>query len=259
MTREALRSALYVGRVTHHRARPRVHDLAYSLFYALIDLDEAPRLARRGLFGWNAPGLMSFFDADHGRRDGHSWRDSLQEALVSAGLPPRRYRFEALCLPRMFGYVFNPISVVYCHDGDTLVAMIYEVRNTFGQQVQYLLPVTTAARVIRQRCDKTMYVSPFCAVDGSYGFAVTRPRERLALSIRHDDAAGTILHAGFTGHRLPWTTGNLCRVLGRFPLATLKITAGIHWEALRLWAKGIPIHPRPTATEPKPHVGTDRH
>lgn len=244
-----LRSAIYVGRVTHHRARPRVHDLDYALFYALIDLDELPQLARRGLFGWNTRAPMSFHDADHGTLPGRAFRDSLDETLAAAGLPRRHYRYAVLCLPRVLGYVFNPISVVYCHADDVLVAMVYEVNNTFGERVNYVLPVAADAAVIRQRCDKTMYVSPFCELSGSYRFDVTRPRDRLALSIRHEDAEGLRLHAGFTGRRLPWTSRTLLTALARFPFATVKVIAGIHWEALRLWLKGVPLFPRPTASE----------
>ncbi len=257
----ALRSALYVGRVTHHRAKPRVHDLVYTLFYALIDLDELPRLVRPGLFGWNARALMSFRDRDHGHGDGRPFREVLEELLVAAGLPGRRHRFEVLCLPRVAGYVFNPLSVIYCHDGDDLVAMVYEVSNTFGERVHYVLPVAAAdaAQVIRQRCGKTMYVSPFFDVSGGYRFDLTRPRERLALSIRYEDEEGLRLHAGFTGQRLAWTTRNLLAASARFPFATAKVIAGIHWEALRLWLKGLPLHPRPTVTEHHEDVRPVRH
>jgi len=229
--------------------------MVYSLFYLLIDLDELPALARQSrVFAWNARGLMSFHDADHGRGDGRSFRDTLETTLLEAGYPARPYRFEVLCLPRMFGYVFNPISVVYCYDEARLVAMLYEVSNTFGERENYLLPVEAGANVIRQQCDKTLYVSPFFDVAGHYRFTLSLPTERLALSIRHEDADGLRLHAGFTGHRLPWSTRNLWSALLRFPGATFKVMAGIHWEALRLWLKGVRLHPRPASTEPKPYV-----
>ena len=256
-----MRSGIYRGRVTHHRARPKVHDLAYELFYLLVDLDELPALSRSGwLFGWNRPALFAFHDRDHGRGDGRPFKDALVDTLREAGYAARRWRFEVLCLPRVLGYVFNPITVVYCRDEQRLVAMLYEVSNTFGERVNYLLPVAAdGATVIRQTCAKAMYVSPFFDVDGRYRFDLTEPGERLALSIRHEDAAGLRLHAGFSGRRLPWTTRNLLRMFLRFPLATFKVMAGIHWEALRLWLKGIPLFPRPQSTESKSHVGTFDH
>ena len=88
---------------------------------------------------------------------------------------------------------------------------------------------------------------------------LTRPRERLALSIRYEDEEGLRLHAGFTGQRLAWTTRNLLAASARFPFATAKVIAGIHWEALRLWLKGLPLHPRPTVTEHHEDVRPVRH
>lgn len=246
-----MRSAIYIGRVTHHRARGSVHDLAYSLFYLLIDLDELAELERPGLFGWNRAALLGFHDADHGRGDGRPFAESLTAALRDAGLTARRWRFEVLCLPRVLGYVFNPISVVYCHDDTRLVAMVYEVNNTFGDRVNYVLPVADdGSRVIRQDCAKAMHVSPFFDIAGRYRFDLTPPGERIALSIRHEDEQGLRLHAGFTGRRLPWSAANLARAWLRFPFATLKVIIGIHWEALHLWRKGLPFHPRPQSTEP---------
>lgn len=245
-----MRSGIYVGRVTHHRLRPRAHDLCYSLFYLLIDLDELPRLVRRGLFGWNSPGLLSFRDADHGRGDQRPYADVLTETLADAGFRAARWRFEVLCLPRVLGYVFNPITVVYCHDGGRLAAMIYEVSNTFGERISYVLPVVAGrGQVIRHGCEKAMYVSPFFDVAGRYRFDLTPAGERLALSIRYEDEQGLRLHAGFSGRRQAWSTGNLLRAWLRFPFATLKVIAGIHWEALLLWRKGVPLHPRPVHTE----------
>lgn len=262
-----LRSGIYCGWVTHRRTRPRAHTLRYSLFYLLLDLDELPALDRFGpLFRWNRRGLLSFYDSDHGHGQDEgepargSFRASLTATLLGAGYAARPYRFEVLCLPRIFGYVFNPITVVYCYDAERLIAMLYEVNNTFGQRVNYLLPVTQdGVRVLRHSCEKAMAVSPFFDVTGRYRFDLTTPAARLALSIRYEDAEGLRLHAAFTGRRLPWTARNLLSLLVRFPFATVKVVAGIHWEALRLWLKGIAIHPRPLSKETKPYVGTFDH
>jgi DUF1365 family protein len=102
-------------------------------------------------------------------------------------------------------------------------------------------------------------VSPFFDVSGDYCFVLTRPGARLALSIRHEDDAGLRLHAGFTGHRMPWTTRHLLLACARWPAATLQVVAGIHWEALRLWLKGLPLYRRPTAAELHDHVRSGRH
>jgi DUF1365 family protein len=251
----SLRSALYLGDITHRRLRTRQHRLRYRLCYLLIDLDELPTLARRWLFGVNRAALLAWRDADHGAGDGRPFRDWLQEQLVAHGLTARAWRFEVLCLPRVLGYVFNPITVVYCHDGDDLVAMVYEVNNTFGDRIHYLMPTTRSARrVTRHDCAKAMFVSPFFDVQGRYQFDLTPAGETLGLSIRYLDDDGLRLHAAFHGCRLAWSAAALRGMLASFPLATFKVMAGIHWEALRLWLKRIPLHTRPKAPESRPHV-----
>ncbi len=251
----SLRSALYVGQVTHRRVRTCDHRLRYSLFYLLVDLDELPQLACGRLFGVNRWGLLAWRDADHGLADGRSFRDWLHATLREQGFAAAPYRFEVLCLPRVLGYVFNPITVVYCYTSNELVAMLYEVNNTFGERVHYLLPAQMqAGRVTRHQCDKTQRVSPFFDVNGHYQFDLTAAGAGLALSIRHADEAGLRLHAAFCGRRLAWSPRALLGVLGRFPLATLKVMFAIHWEALRLWRKGVPLQGQLSEGALKPHV-----
>lgn len=250
----SLRSALYAGWVTHRRARTRAHRLRYGSCYFLLDLDELAALDDGVLFGVNRRALLAWRDTDHGAGDGRPFRVFLEDALRAGGFPAVPYRFEVLCLPRVLGYVFNPITVVYCHAGDSLVAMLYEVNNTFGGRIHYLLPASTEARRIsRHRCEKALFVSPFFDMQGHYQFDLTPAGEHLALAIRYADEVGLRLHAAFSGRRRPWSRGALLASLIAFPLATLKVIAGIHWEALRLWLKGIPLHERPPALESGPH------
>ena len=250
----APKSALYLGQVTHRRVREREHSLRYQAFYLLLDLDELPMLASRPWFGVNRSACLGWRDADHGAGDGASFRDWLVEYLGGQGYSAKQWRFEVLCMPRVLGFVFNPITVVYAYDGTQLVAMVYEVNNTFGQRVHYVMPATAAGRrVQRQHCPKTLYVSPFFDVDGGYVFDLSLPGPTIALSIRHEDAAGLRLHAAFTGHRVSWSTTAVTRVFLRFPLQTAKVLAGIHWEALKLWRKGVRFFPNPHTHEVPPH------
>jgi len=250
----SLRSALYAGWVTHRRARTRAHRLRYGMCYFLLDLDELPALDDGLLFGVNRRALLAWRDADHGAGDGRPFREFLRDALRSDGFPPGDYRFEVLCLPRVLGYVFNPITVVYCYLGTALVAMLYEVNNTFGGRIHYLLPACHEAhRITRHRCEKALYVSPFFDMQGHYQFDLTPAGEHLALAIRYGDEAGLRLHAAYGGRRRAWSRAALIGSLISFPLATLKVIVGIHWEALRLWLKGIPLQERPPALESGPH------
>src|SRR5580658_140903 len=173
-----LRSTLYAGIVTHRRLRPRPHRLRYRVFWMLLDLDEIGRLPRRlRLFSHNRFNALSFFDTDHGDGSGRPLRDQVEGHLRAAGLATDGGAIRLFCMPRIFGYGFNPLSVYFCHRRDgALVALLYEVRNTFGERHSYLIPVGASDdAVIRQSCDKCFYVSPFLDMSLRYDFRVVPP------------------------------------------------------------------------------------
>ena len=221
--------------------------LRYRVFSLLLDLDELPELDRRlRLFAHNRRGVYSFHDRDHGAGDGSPLRPWMEAALAEAGIDIAGGPIRLLCYPRLFGYAFNPLSVWFCHAPDeTLKAILYEVRNTFGEKHGYLIPVSGAAGIVRQRCEKALHVSPFIDMRQTYNFRVLPPGERIAVAIREDDPEGTLLYASFTGERRPLTDRSLASTLIRYPLLTYKVIGGIHWEALKLWLKGIPLTDRP--------------
>ena len=250
-----MNSALYVGEVMHHRLRPKPHRFVYRTFSLLVDLDELPGLDRRlRLFGYNRAGLLSFHDRDHGAADGTSPRAWVEAALAKAGHADAGARIELMCFPRILGYAFNPLSLYFCHRADgVLGAVIYAVRNTFGERHAYLIavdPAEAAAGLVRQSCAKTFYVSPFVPMEAGYRFLLAPPGERFALSINESDAEGDLLVATQTARRLPLTDAALVRALASHPLMALKVIGGIHWEALRLWLKGAPLQPRPETPPP---------
>ncbi|WP_391345895.1 DUF1365 domain-containing protein [Azospirillum sp. A23] len=172
----------------------------------------------------------------------------LDAAGIEGGGPVR-----LLCFPRVLGFVFNPLCVWFCHRRDgTLAAIIHEVSNTFGQRHAYLIPAAAGPDgLVRQRCDKGFYVSPFMDMETAYHFRIRPPGglagEPMAVSIRQTDAEGPVLHAALTARRVELTDGAILRVWARHPLMTAKVVAGIHWEALHLWRKGLAIRPRPPA------------
>ena len=178
-----------------------------------------------------------------------AWAErQLAAAGIEGGGPIR-----LLCFPRVLGFVFNPLCVWFCHRRDgTLAAIIHEVSNTFGQRHAYLIPAALGADgLVRQRCDKRFYVSPFMDMETAYHFRIRPPMgeagEPLAVSIRQTDAGGPVLHASLTVRRVELTDGAILRAWARHPLMTAKVVAGIHWEALHLWRKGMAIRPRPPA------------
>ena len=231
-------SALYRGWVAHARLRPMRHKLRYPVFMALFDLEELPLLAKRvALFSYNSAGLASFFDSDHGDGSGAPLRAQIEARLLAAGIPFDGGAIGVLCMPRLFGFVFNPISVFFCYArSGALTATIYEVNNTYGERAFYTLPAS-GGDPIAQECQKNFRVSPFLGMDLHYRFAVRPPQARTSVAIVADDARGPILTASFIGERVALTTRSLLVELLTHPLMTFGVVAAIHWEALQIWLK----------------------
>ncbi len=247
-------SGIYTGSVVHTRLRPRRHHLRYRVFSLLLDLDELPQLDRRlRLFAVNRNGLFSFWEKDHGDGLRGGLRNWVAGQLESAAIPTDDLRIEILCYPRIFGYAFNPLTVYFCYGGNGAVrAVIYEVCNTFHERHAYVIPVADDQNgEIRHACGKELYVSPFVPMDCRYHFTIRMPREDVRIAIRESDGDGTLLHAIFSGDRHPLDDRGLAIALLRYPLMTLKVTAAIHWEALRLWLKRVPVHRHEKADRPR--------
>jgi hypothetical protein len=242
-------ASLYFGDVMHARLKPVGHRFSYRVMSLLIDLDRLDEANRQcQLFGVNRAALYSFHEADHGERDGSSLRAYAQGRAREHGISLTGGRVWLLCYPRLLGYTFNPLSVYFCNGADGALALvIYEVRNTFGQMQSYVLPVRpgdiTAAGV-RQEQDKLFYVSPFVEMATRYRFRISPPGEEVRLRILEVDAEGPLLAATFSGRRRALTTRTLLRAFVTLPLLTLKIIGAIHWEALRLWLRGMRLVPR---------------
>ncbi|MDG2523474.1 DUF1365 domain-containing protein [Caulobacter segnis] len=240
-------SALYVGEVRHRRTRPREHALRYRVFMLLLDLDRVDgllgrlRLLRRGRFG-----LMSFSAADHGDRSGRPLREQVEAKLAAAGTEAGG-PIRLLTMPRILGYGFNPLSLYFCHRPDgSLAAILYEVSNTFGERHDYLIATPEGSEeAVRQSAPKRFYVSPFMDMDLSYAFTVQPPADRTGVTITVSDGEGPMLTASFAGDRRPLTDGQLLRAWLSHPLLTFKVMAGIHWEALKIWRKGVGFRHRP--------------
>lgn len=253
-TPDAAAAALYLGEVMHARLKPVGHRFTYRVMSLLIDLDrlgEADRLSP--LFGVNRAALYSFRERDHGDREGTPLRDFAQRRAAEHGIDLGGGRVLLLCYPRLFGYTFNPLSVYFCYRADgALALLIYEVRNTFGDIHCYVLPVQAgelSAAGIRQQQSKLFYVSPFMAMAMRYHFHVSPPAAQVKLRILETDADGPVLSATFSGRRHALNSAALLRTVVALPLVTFKIVAAIHWEALRLWLKGMRIVPRRAAAK----------
>ena len=249
-------SALYRGKVMHHRLRPKAHRLNYRVFWLLLDLAEIDGLDRRlRLFSRNRFNLLSFHDRDHGDGSGTALRPQIEDFLARAGIDIDDGPIRLLTMPRVLGYVFNPISLYYCHQADgRLAAVVYEVTSTFGLRHAYVIPVPSedqASGLIRQGAAKALYVSPFMAMEMDYAFRGHAPGDRLDLTIDGLDAEGVLITAVMSGERRPLQDRPLWTATLALPLMTLKVMAAIHWEALKLWLKGVRLTRQPPpAREP---------
>lgn len=243
-------SAIYAGDVVHARYRPRRHRLHYRVFALLLDLDELPALsAASRLLGYNRAAVLSFWDKDHGDGGTGTLRPWVEARLREAGLDLERPRISVLCYPRIFGYVFNPLTLYFCADrGGVLWAVLYEVCNTYGERHTYVIPAgETGAASLSQRAPKLHFVSPFVPMDCTYDFLIKPPADRVLVRIDESDGEGKLLQASFSGRRLELTDRALWRLLFAYPLMTLKVTVAIHWEAAKLVLKGMPVFGHPKA------------
>lgn len=249
-------SALYHGRVMHRRLRPKPHKLVYRVFWLLLDLDEIDDLGGRlRLFSRNRFNLLSFHDRDHGDGSDMPLRVQIETLLHRAGVNLSGGAVRLVTMPRVLGYVFNPISLYYAYGSDGgLKAMVYEVTSTFGVRHAYVIPVPLedqGAGWIRQGAAKALYVSPFMDMEMDYRFRGRIPAERLKMVIDGFDAEGLLITAAMKGERRPLTDRQLLSSALAIPLLTLKVTAAIHWEALKLWLKGVSLTRQPPpAAEP---------
>lgn len=265
-----MRSRIYECQVLHARLLPRTHRFAYRIFMLAIDLDELDALQRRlRIFSVNRPNLFSLRERDFlpladplhhpsapatkNNPAGYAspcLKTRVLARLAAEGIDPGPdARVELITLPRMIGYLFNPVAFYFVYDAaGACVASIAEVTNTFREMKAYVLGPDTfgpgrsgrGAGAFRLRTPKHFYVSPFSDVDVAFDFKLPPPGERLA--IRIDDYAGPdrTLTSTLTGPSRPLTDGTLAWFLIKYPLLTLRVIALIHWHALRLYFKKIP-------------------
>ena len=234
-------SCIYSGFVTHRRFKPKRNFFSYKTFSLLIDLNEIESLERKiKFFSYNKFNILSFYNLDHGPRDGSCLVTWTKKILAESKIDIGSGTIKLLCFPRFFGYVFNPLSIFYCYDENSrLKAVLYEVKNTFNEQHTYVFPTSPYSNLILHRCDKKFYVSPFIEMKTFYNFRLLKPGKIINVFIKQSDIDGTLLIACQVGQKLELNSKNLFAQFLKHPLMSFKVILAIHFEAFRLWAKGI--------------------
>ena len=234
-------SCIYSGFVTHRRFKPKRHFFSYKTFSLLIDLNELKNLEKKiKIFSHNKFNILSFYDIDHGARDGSSLINWVKKTLVDAKIYIGSGSIKLLCYPRFFGYVFNPLSIFYCYDENLqLKAVLYEVKNTFNEQHTYVFSVSSSSNLVLHKCNKKFYVSPFMEMKTFYNFRLLNPGKFLNIFIKQSDHEGILLTACQVGEKIEITNKNLLLQFLKHPLMSFKVIVAIHFEALRLWIKGV--------------------
>ena len=234
-------SFIYSGNVVHKRFKPKVHYFKYKVFSLLIDLSEIESMEKNlKIFSFNKFNIISFYNKDHGARDGSSIKDWVINNLKKNNIDTNDIKIKLLCYPRIFGYVFNPLSVFYIYDKNlNLISILYEVKNTFGEQHTYIFKTGIRHNLLKHMCKKKFHVSPFIEMNCIYFFRLLKPGNKISVIIDQNDEDGKILYASQDGVKSELTNVNLIKSYLKHPLMTFKIILAIHFEAFRIWTKGI--------------------
>jgi uncharacterized protein len=245
-----MESALYVGKLRHRRFSPKTHEFAYPVCMAFLDIARLPNLMSVSPFaGYNRWNWTSYSERDHFGDPRQTLRERVAQDAANHGIALPEGPIFLLTHLRYLGYVFNPVSFYYCYNRmGNLELMMAEVNSTFGESHNYWLTTSNqrpcdAAK--RYTTAKQMHVSPFMDMRLNYDWIFTEPGDRLVAHMNTLSGGKPFFDATLQLERRPWERRELHRVLAAYPLMTLRVIGAIHWQALRLWLKQVPVFTHP--------------
>ncbi|PPR41655.1 MAG: hypothetical protein CFH22_00691 [Alphaproteobacteria bacterium MarineAlpha5_Bin12] len=235
-------SCFYYGNVYHKRFQPFINQFKYRVFSLYLDYDELSLLSKKFyFFSYNKFNLLSFFDKDHGSRNGQNLKKFIIKELKKNNISEINLKIKILCFPRILGYVFNPLSVIFCFKKNVLVSIFYEVKNTSNEQHTYIFinHKKIKKNIYKHKCNKKFYVSPFMKIEGFYEFLISEPKKTLSVNIKqYLNDKSLILIASQYGKKTYISNKSIIITFFSYPLLTIKVIYSIHWQAFKIWLKG---------------------
>ena len=234
------KNCLYQGTLMHSRLVPKNHSFKYNIFYTFIDIDKLDELKKKyTFFSYNNFNIFSINDKDHGYRDKRKIDEWVNDILKKIGIKRMNTKIFLLSMPRILGYVFNPLSIFFCYDfNGNIKALIYEVKNTFNEQHAYVFKVNDNSlkkKYFKHSCKKSFHVSPFWDLNANYNFTINRPYDKFYSSIVMKKKEKKIFQAVLNCHYKELSIKNLLFFLIKYPFLTVKVVLVIYFEALKIF------------------------
>ena len=237
-----MNTSLYSTTIVHERFNHFKNKFKYSVLSMYIDHDELQFLAKKlKIFSYNRFNLFSYYEMDHGYRDGRTLRQFIEKSLISKNIFFKNLKIKIFCFPRILGYAFNPLSIIYCFDNNKIIAIFYEVKNTSNEQHTYYFADNKKKdiREYNHKCNKNFYVSPFIGMKALYKFKNLLPNNKISINIDlFDENEKKILTASQYGKKINLNSFTLSKQLIFNPLVIIKVIFGIIYEAIFIIIKG---------------------
>jgi hypothetical protein len=257
-----MESGIYEGTLRHRRWQTRRHEFTYPIFLACMDIDRLPELMDVSpLSSYNRANVLSYQERDHFGDSSQTLRKRIATDAGCQGVEPPKGPIFLLTHLRTFGYNFNPVSFFYCYNNaGKLDRVLAEVNNTFAETHNYWLTPQLekpAGDSKRYQFDKKFHVSPFLAMAQRYDWTFTEPGDELTVECMNYDGDQLAFDSTLKLQRREWTAQEMHRAIARFPFLTARVIAAIHWQALRLMMKRVPVVHHPGAGKFRPRNSRD--